>query len=212
MSTAPRGWDLPTRVFHWTLATLVTCSFVTGKLGESWLEWHFRSGYAILALLAFRIAWGFMGSADARFTAFLRGPRAALDYARSIASGKRAVTPGHNPLGGWMVALMLVLLAAQATTGLFSNDDSFNEGPLASKVSKAMVDRMSSFHSWNEWAILAAVVLHVVAVLTYQLYLRMNIVGPMVVGESRVKENVRALVVICIAAAAVYALVMVYPK
>ncbi|HLX22213.1 MAG TPA: cytochrome b/b6 domain-containing protein [Usitatibacter sp.] len=212
MSSPPRGWDLPTRVFHWTLATLVTFSFVTGKLGESWLEWHFRSGYAILALLGFRIAWGFIGSHEARFAAFVRGPRAALEYARSIASGKRAVMPGHNPLGGWMVVLMIALLVAQATTGLFSNDESFNEGPLASKVSKAIVDRMSSFHSWNEWAIVGAVALHVTAVLTYQLYLRMNIVGPMVLGESRAKENARALVVICIAAAAVYWLVTVYPK
>jgi cytochrome b len=190
----------------------VAFSFVTGKLGESWMDWHFRSGYAILALLAFRIAWGFAGSNDARFASFVRGPRAAIGYARALVSGKRAVEPGHNPLGGWMVVLMLALVAAQAITGLFSNDDSFNEGPLASKVSHAMIDRLSSFHSWNEWAILAAVILHVAAVLAYQFYLRVNIVGPMVAGTSRAAENVRALILICIAAAAVYWLVVVYPR
>jgi len=206
------GWDLPTRAFHWSLAALVTCSFVTGKLGESWLDWHFRSGYAILALLAFRLAWGFLGSDEARFAAFVRGPRAALEYARSLASGKRDVGPGHNPLGGWMVMLMLVLVSAQAITGLFSNDESFNEGPLASKVSNAAVHRLSSFHSWNEWAIVGAVAVHVAAIAFYQLHLRMNVLRPMVTGASSAAQNARALVILAICAAAVYWLVEIYPR
>lgn len=192
--------------------TLVTCSFVTGKLGGSWLGWHFRSGYAIFALILFRIAWGFAGSRDARFVSFVRGPRAALAYARSLAAGGRALEAGHNPLGGLMVVTMLALLALQAATGLFSNDESAHEGPLASKVSDAMVDRMSGIHYWNEWVILGAVILHVLAVSIYQLYLRMNVVGPMVSGSSQSSENVRALVFICIAAAAVYWLVVIYPR
>jgi len=212
VSSVPRGWDFPTRAFHWLLVVSLTFSFVTGKLGGSWLEWHFKSGYAILALLLFRIAWGFIGSREARFASFLRGPRTALAYARSIASGKRASEPGHNPLGAWMVAFMLAIVSLQAVTGLFSNDESSNEGPLAVKVSNATVDRMSAIHSWNEWVIVGAVALHIAAVLTYQLYLRMDIVGPMVRGESRPRENALALVLICIAASAVYWLVVVYPR
>ncbi|HEY2630249.1 MAG TPA: cytochrome b/b6 domain-containing protein [Usitatibacter sp.] len=212
MSSPAHGWDLPTRAFHWILATLITFSFVTGKLGESWLDWHFRSGYAILVLAAFRIAWGFIGTREARFASFVRGPRAALAYAHSLAAGKRTVEPGHNPLGGWMVMLMIALVSAQAFTGLFSSDESFNEGPLASKVSNAAVHRMSQFHSWNEWAIVGAVCVHVAAILFYQLYLRMDVLRPMVRGTSRVSENVRALVLICLAASAVYWLVEVYPK
>ena len=191
--------------------TLVTCSFVTGKLGGSWLEWHFRSGYAIIALILFRITWGFAGSRDARFASFVRGPRAALAYARSLAAGARTLEPGHNPLGGWMVVTMLALVSLQTTTGLFSNDESSHEGPLASKVSDAVVDRMSGIHYWNEWVILGAVILHVLAVSIYQLHFRMNIVGPMVSGSSQASENVRALVLICAAAAAVYWLVAIYP-
>jgi cytochrome b len=212
VSVPERGWDLPTRAFHWILAALVTCSFVTGKLGGSWLDWHFRSGYAILALLLFRIAWGFAGSRNARFASFMRGPRAALAYARAVAAGKRTLDPGHNPLGGWMVMAMLSLISLQAVTGLFSNDESAHEGPLAAKVSDAMVDRLSTIHYWNEWIILGAIALHLIAVSTYQLYLRMNIVGPMVRGESQMRENIRALVLICIAAAAVYWLVVIYPR
>ena len=212
MSTPARGWDLPIRAFHWSLATLVTSSFVTGFLGGSWLEWHMKSGYGIITLLLFRVAWGIAGSRDARFVSFVRGPRAARAYARALLAGKRSVDPGHNPLGGWMVSAMLALLALQAATGLFSNDESSNEGPLASKVSDAMVDRMSTIHSWNRWVILAAVAIHVIAVSVYQWRLRMDVVGPMIHGSSKASENVLALTIAAIAAAAVYWLVAVYPR
>jgi cytochrome b len=212
VSTVPRGWDFPTRAFHWILATLVVFSFVTGKLGGSWFEWHFRSGYAILALLVFRLAWGIAGSRDARFTSFVRGPSAAIAYARALASGKRTLEPGHNTLGGWMIVAMLLILFFQVATGLFSNDESSTEGPLASQVSNAIVDRMSELHSWNEWLVVGAVSLHVAAILFYQLYLKLNIVGPMVRGTSTPSENARALVLICMAAVAVYWLVKVYPQ
>ncbi len=212
MTAAPRGWDFPTRAFHWTLATLIVFSFVTGRLDGSWLQWHFKSGYAVLALIIFRLAWGFAGSHDARFASFVRGPGAAMAHVRAVASGKAANHSGHNPLGGWMIVAMLLVVAFQAITGLFSNDDSSTEGPLASKVSDTVVDRMSALHSWNEWVIVGAVILHVAAILFYQYYLRMNIVGPMVRGTSTALENIRALVFICIASAAVYWLVEVYPK
>ena len=153
-----------------------------------------------------------MGSRDARFASFVRGPATAFAYARGLASGKRTLEPGHNPLGGWMIVAMLAIVSFQAVTGLFSNDESSTEGPLASKVSNAMVDRMSELHSWNEWLVVGAVSLHVAAILFYQLYLRLNIVGPIMRGTCAASENARAAVLICIAAAAVYWLVEVYPK
>jgi len=61
-----RIWDLPTRLFHWLLAALVLCSVVTAKLGGLWIDWHMRAGYAILALVLFRVLWGFAGSRYAR--------------------------------------------------------------------------------------------------------------------------------------------------
>ena len=92
MSAAPvriRVWDLPTRIFHWALTVLVLFSFATGKLGGSWLDWHMRSGYVILTLLVFRLAWGVLGSETARFASFLRGPGALLRYAREIVSRRQ---------------------------------------------------------------------------------------------------------------------------
>ncbi|HUL95130.1 MAG TPA: cytochrome b/b6 domain-containing protein [Usitatibacter sp.] len=207
-----RGWDLPTRLFHWALALLVVFSFATGEVGGSWLPWHMRSGYAILTLLLFRLAWGFAGSREARFTSFVRGPRAALDHARALARGNRTLAPGHNPLGGWMVVVLLALAAFQAGTGLFSNDESSHEGPLAAKVSGAVVDRMSALHSWNAWLIAAAVGVHVAAVSVYQWRWRMDVIGPMVSGPSQAAQNALALVLVAACAAAVYWLVVVYPR
>lgn len=210
---APREpWDFPTRAFHWSLAVLVVFSFVTGKVGGPWMDWHMRSGYCILALLVFRIAWGFAGSPNARFASFLRGPRAALDHARELARGSNAYPPGHNPLGGWMVVALLAILLTQAITGLFSNDESSHEGPLAAKVSNALVDRMSEIHGWNEWVIVGAVVLHIAAVAFYQWGRKVDLIGAMVVGRIDARGSALAAFLLALAAALVYWLVAVYPR
>jgi cytochrome b len=207
------SWDLPTRLFHWALAVLVVFSYATGKIGGSWMDWHMRSGYAILALLVFRIAWGFAGPAPARFASFVRGPSAAAQYVRALRSGIRARLPSHNPLGGWMVMLMLALLLLQAGTGLFSNDESAHEGPLAAKVANAVVDRMSQVHGINQDAIVVIVAIHVLAVLFYQWRLRIDIVRPMIGGPAGARAMLAtAAVLLALSAAAVYALVVVFPR
>ncbi len=226
MSSSPdriRVWDLPTRIFHWALVVLVVFSFTTGKVGGGWMDWHLKSGYAILTLLVFRLAWGILGSRTARFTHFLRGPRAAVAYARATFAGQHPSTIGHNPLGGWMVAFMLALLLAQAASGLFADDEIATQGPLADKVSNALVAKMSSFHYYNGWTIVAAVSLHVIAVATFQWGLKVDLLRPMVNGWKTVLPGVRppeparaatwlAAVFLAVAAGLVYALVVVYPR
>lgn len=211
MSAPTRGaWDLPTRLFHWLLAVLVVFSFTTGKIGGPWLEWHMRSGYAILALLLFRLAWGVAGPPNVRFARFVRGPRAALAYLRAIRTTRLPVEPAHNPVGSWMVLAMLAALLLQAASGLFTNDESSHEGPLASLVSNAVVDRMSTLHSFNQWVVACLAGLHVLAIAAYQWILGMNLTRPMVVGRGDMP--LRALVLAAAAAAAVYALVVVLPR
>jgi cytochrome b len=218
-----RVWDLPTRIFHWTLAAAVIFSFTTGKVGGAWMEWHLRSGYAIATLLAFRMAWGFAGSRASRFTHFLRGPRAALAYARDTVRGRRPFTEGHNPLGGWMVIFLLAILALQAATGLFADDEIATQGPLAAKVSNALVARMTTIHKYNEWVIVGAVAAHLVAVATYQWGLKVDLVRPMLHGWKQVPAELRpaeparasnllAAAIAASAAALVYWLVVVFPK
>jgi cytochrome b len=218
-----RVWDLPTRAFHAALAVLVVFSFVTGKVGGEWMQWHVRSGYTILTLLIFRLAWGIVGSDTSRFTGFVTGPRAALRYARETLAKRHPFTPGHNPLGGWMVVFMIAILLVQVSTGLFADDEIATQGPLAAKVSDALVSRLTTIHKYNVWLIAGAAGLHVLAVSTYQWGFKVDLLGPMVHGwkgvpagqqpaEPQRASTILALVLLGVAAAAVYALVVVYPK
>jgi len=175
-----RVWDLPTRLFHWSLVALVAFSIVTAKLGGLWLDWHMRSGYAILALLVFRLLWGVAGSRHARLVHFVRGPRIVLAYLQGRHPHDGA---GHNPLGALSVVAILAVLLAQAATGLFTNDGSFTEGPLARLVSSATGERLSTAHRWGEAAVYALIGVHLAAVLYYLAVKRDNLVGPMITGD-----------------------------
>jgi len=219
-----RVWDLPVRIFHWSLAALVVFSFVTGKIGgASVLDWHMRSGYAILALLLFRIAWGFVGSSTARFATFITPPSRAWAYARELFTRRRSMPFGHNPLGGWMVLLLLAVFLVQATSGLFVDDEIATQGPLAVKVSNAWVARMSALHDWNGWVVAGVSLFHVLAIGVYRFAFHAKLVAAMVTGWRSIedddpRQSIRpaplalALLVLTFAAALVYALVVAYPR
>jgi cytochrome b len=190
-------WDLPLRVFHWSLVLAIAGSFVThygsemlSNAGVDPFAWHARCGYASLVLVAFRVLWGFVGPAHARFADFVRGPRAAWSYARGLFRGPGAGEPaahavGHNALGGWMVLLLLVLVIAQAVAGLFANDQIMNAGPLVGYVETSRSDALTTVHRQLSNVIAAAVLLHVSAALWYLLARRENLIGAMVSGYKR---------------------------
>ena len=112
-AAAPAGmrrivlWDLPLRVFHWSLMAAVTAAIVTGELGGAWMPWHGRAGLLIVGLLVFRVVWGVLGSATSRFTHFAPSPGRLLAYLRGRWRGV-----GHNPLGALSVFALLGLLFA----------------------------------------------------------------------------------------------------
>jgi cytochrome b len=204
-----RIWDLPTRLVHWTLAALVVFSIITAKVGGLWMDWHMRSGYAILALVLFRVLWGFAGSHYARFASFVRAPAVVLAYLR----GRIVHVAGHSPLGALSVIALLGVLLLQAAAGLFTNDGSFTEGPLARLASGATVDRLSTIHRYGEWVVFAMVGLHIAAIVYYSSVRGAVLVGPMITGEHSDTAiaaaedgtivRVRALVLAAIAAALV---------
>jgi cytochrome b len=183
-----RIWDLPVRLFHWLLVALVLISFTTAQIGGNAMQYHEWSGIAILVLVLFRAVWGFAGSTYARFADFLRGPGPALRYARTLLRGSPAFYAGHNPLGGWMVALLLETLLLQAGTGLFANDDVMLEGPLAAHVSKETSDLLTRIHHINFYVLLALVSVHVTAALLYLRMKRENLILPLVTGVKRVSQ------------------------
>jgi cytochrome b len=176
-------WDLPLRACHWLLAACMAGSWATHELGVQWFAWHVRFGYATLVLVAFRIAWGFVGPRHARFAGFLRGPRAVLGYLRALRRGEATPSVGHNPLGALSVVAMLALLLVQAVTGLFANDEIFNTGPLYGYVQDAQSDRLSGLHGRNFDRLLVLVGLHVAAVAWYRWRLRVDLVRPMWTGR-----------------------------
>lgn len=175
-------WDAPVRLFHWALATCVVVSVVSGMTGGNAMQIHLWSGYAILSLVVFRLLWGFAGSSYARFADFLYGPRAVWDFARTLFNREPSHYAGHNPMGGWMVIAMLVLLLFQASTGLFSNDDIVTEGPLAHLINKATSDWLTTLHKINSKIIIALAVTHVAAVLFHLLVKRENLIVAMISG------------------------------
>ena len=217
--TPVKVWDVPVRLFHWLLVLLVAFQYLSAKMKGDWMTWHMYSGYAILALVLFRVLWGFAGSSTARFSTFVAGPAACLEFAKKVLSRAPAPYASHNPLGGWMVVVLLLALVVQAGTGLFANDDIATEGPLANLVSKELSDRLTLVHYWNFNLLLLLVGLHIAAVLYHWGVLKENLIGAMFTGVKRLPSNFAgaaaarvaspwlALVLLALAALAVYLIV-----
>ena len=126
------------------------------------MKFHFWSGYAILTLLLFRIAWGFVGSTTARFSDFVKGPAAGIRPLRDCCAGS-AREVGHNPLGGAMVVVLLFAVLAQVVAGMFSADTDTGTvtGPLAHLVADKWIERATAFHHFWVNVLLILVGLHV---------------------------------------------------
>lgn len=178
-----RVWDLPTRLFHWSLVAAIVAAVATGKTGGNWIEWHGQIGLFILGLILFRIVWGFVGAPTARFANFVRGPAAIKAYLKGEWRGV-----GHNPLGALAVLALLGLVAAQVVSGLFANDDIAFSGPLAPLVGSDLSGKITGLHVWLFNGLLAVVGLHVGAIAFYARVKRTNLVLPMVTGYQALDE------------------------
>lgn len=180
-----RLWDLPTRLFHWLFAAVVAGAWITGEWASALdpgMGIHMFLAECALALVLFRLIWGFVGGRHARFGDFVRGPGAALDYLRHHRTGEPWPHLGHNPLGGWMVVVLLLAVSIQAGTGLFATDDVLIDGPLAHLVDSGTRGDITSFHRLWASVLLALVGLHVLAVFAYLIVKKDNLVRPMVRG------------------------------
>jgi cytochrome b len=185
-------WDFPVRIVHWLLVVGIAGSYATHKAGIEYFRYHLWFGYLVVVLATFRLIWGVVGTRHARFWNFLRGPVATARYLAGLVRGTSDSHAGHNPLGGWMVMLLLLALFAQGVTGLFANDEIFNTGPLYAYISDDLSLKLTSWHRrLFDW-ILIAVALHVVAVLGYLLFKKTNLIAPMFSGrkpQHAVPEN-----------------------
>lgn len=174
-----RVWDWPVRIFHWSLALLVGSAIITAELGGNLMVWHGRCGILIVGLLTFRLVWGIAGSTYARFAQFFPTPARLGAYFRGQWHGA-----GHNPLGALSVIALLGLLAIQAGSGLFANDDIDFTGPLFNLISQERSNWLTGWHQRIGNVLYWLVILHVLAIFCYLLFKKKNLIKPMLTGWS----------------------------
>lgn len=174
-------WDWPVRLFHWLIVILVGVSWYSGE--EGYMEVHQWSGLTVLALTLTRVIWGFVGSSTARFSSFIKGPRAIWGYLGGLVRREPVHVAGHTPTGAWMILAFYLLLLAMPAAGLFANDDIFFRGPLAYMVEKEISDSLTSLHKLMFDLLLIFIILHVAAVLLYRFVLKEDLITPMITGR-----------------------------
>ena len=178
-----RVWDLPTRLFHWTLVICIVGLIATAQIGGNAMNWHFRFGYGVLTLLLFRLVWGFVGGRWSRFSAFLYSPATLLRYLRGQPDARHLM--GHNPLGALSVFAILTMLLLQVGTGLFSDDEIAAVGPLSKLASGAIVSQLTYYHKEiGKVIVLFLVVLHIGAIIFYRFKRKQDLIRPMIVGDA----------------------------
>ncbi len=159
-------WDAALRLFHWIFAAAVIFSWASGSL--EWVDYHYYSGLLVIGLLDFRVLWGFFGTPAARFSHFVKGPKAAAAYlSKAVKTRLPSHSYGHNPAGGLMVIAMLFVIGFQAFTGLGNTDDIYFDGPLRDNLPKWMTSLMGQTHEIVANVVLALIILHILAIIAY---------------------------------------------
>lgn len=160
-------WDWSIRVFHWSLPVLL---FLLWRSAGDDMDQHMLLAQILLGLLTYRIIWGIMGTPYARFSHFIYHPKHIVRYFLASTKPNKPIYLSHNPVGGIMVLVLLATLLFQVTSGLFSSDDIFYNGPLYKHASNATTDLMTFLHKkWFYYGILVLVGLHLLAILAYRI-------------------------------------------
>ncbi len=208
-------WDLPTRLFHWSLLIAVFYSWLSVEILED-MQQHFYAGYAVLTLLLFRLVWGLVGSRHSRFHTFFFPISEIASYIKKITKVSEQNYLGHNPLGSLSALAILIVLLTQASIGLFSTDDYFF-GPLAGLVSSDTMAWLTSLHLDNVNVIYGLLGLHVFAIIYYKFRKKEPLTKAMITGtktinpnnhaateENKPASNWLALIILILCAALVY--------
>lgn len=168
-------WDLPTRIFHWSLALSFAGAYLTAE-SERWHDIHVLLGYSMLGLLGFRLMWGLIGTRYARFVEFVRGPRSVLAYLKELAAGRPSHYTGHNPLGAVAILLLMGLGLASGVSGWLLYDGVGGEA-------------MEEVHEALSNGMLGMVILHLIGVVHGSLVHRENLALAMLTGKKRGKSG-----------------------
>lgn len=181
-------WDFPTRIFHWTLAVAVITSYLTGEEKGVWFVIHTVSGYTVALLLVFRLVWGFVGSVHSRFSDFVYSGRSVKAYAKQLIQFNPPRFVGHNPLGGLMVILMLLVLAGTVATGLLSGDKDVGSGILLPLIAAPGGEGLAEVHEFFGNFIMILAAIHVLAVFVDWFLTKENLVKAMITGRKTLDD------------------------
>jgi cytochrome b len=164
-----RVWDAPVRCLHWLLAISIAATWVTSShIGAA----HEYLGYAALAIVLARLAWGAAGNRYARFRQFVRAPATTMRYLRAVLAGRAARHLGHNPLGGWMVIALLSCVGLLALTGWAATTDLLWGYAWPVRLHEALA-----------WLLVALIALHLAGVLLTSWQHRENLFAAMITGD-----------------------------
>jgi cytochrome b len=178
-----RVWDPLVRIFHWSLATAFLIAYITE---DDFMTLHEYSGYLILGLIGFRIVWGLIGTQYARFSDFVKPPKAVIQYLKDIASFKANRYIGHNPAGGAMVIALLLSLLLTGITGMLYFGLEDQQGLLASHVANwpsYLNDPLEEIHEFFANLTLLLVILHIAGVLLASVQHGENLIRSMLNGN-----------------------------
>ena len=174
-------WDLPTRLFHWTLAGSFAVAWLTSD-GDQWLAIHVFAGYLMLGLVGFRVIWGFAGSHFSRFANFCFGPKAAFGYLKRVVQGHAPRHVGHNPTGSLAIYSLLVLSVAVGLTGILTLGGDEQQGIATGWFGFSQIKWLKDLHEAGAMAMLVLVIGHITGVVVESLLHKENLALAMVTG------------------------------
>lgn len=174
-------WDGAVRLFHWALVLLFAVCSLTWP--DAWMGWHIGAGTALLGLVLFRLMWGVWGSETARLVPLFKPPRAVLAHLAALGRGEPDHAVGHNPAGGYVVLLFLLLLLAEALSGIVVNNDIANESALTERMPPALANGLTFLHGALWYALLGLAALHLAAIGFYDLVRKERLVRAMITGK-----------------------------
>ena len=171
-------WDLPTRVFHWLLVASVLVAWITAELPGPGFAIHKLAGYSIGGALIFRVIWGFIGSPHSRFADFIKPWSDIEAHARMLFRMSPPRSVGHNPIGGWMICALMIVLTTIVVSGLFSASEDL-AGPFAEAIPSGLTHLIADLHEAAFNILLVLVTIHVLGVCVDMVLNRENLIGAM---------------------------------
>lgn len=181
-------WDLPLRIFHWALVVTILGAWYTSEQDNGLIDLHLTFGYIALGLITFRILWGFLGTKHSQFKNFVPTPKKLINYLKPQDPSQPLHTAGHNPMGSLMVVFMLTIILLQAISGLVMDDDIFTTGPYNGVLDKNIEAVLVFIHTNSFNFILAAIALHLLAIIFYKLVKKKSLVLPMITGKKSAED------------------------